>query len=100
VKTAIFLSLALLAAGCVSLTSDERGVRVQSSGRGLATVIVAAAVLSLAAEDAREERPFPSPSALLPYRSPPAPELAPDRRINEQDCTKPVDFSSGNLRCR
>jgi hypothetical protein len=63
-------------------------------------VIIAAGVLSLAAEDALEPRPFPSPSALLPYRTPPAPELAPDRRINEQDCTRPIDLSSGNLRCR
>jgi len=29
-----------------------------------------------------------------------APALAPDRRISEQDCTKPVDLSAGNLRCK
>jgi hypothetical protein len=28
------------------------------------------------------------------------PELAVDRKITEQDCSKPVDFSSGNLRCK
>jgi hypothetical protein len=27
-------------------------------------------------------------------------ELAPDRRINEQDCSKPVDLQAGNLRCK
>jgi hypothetical protein len=27
-------------------------------------------------------------------------ELAPDRRISEQDCSKPVDLSAGNLRCK
>lgn len=30
----------------------------------------------------------------------PAPELAPDRRISEQDCTQPIDWSRGNLRCK
>ncbi|HEY6240154.1 MAG TPA: hypothetical protein VIW78_04890 [Burkholderiales bacterium] len=29
-----------------------------------------------------------------------APEPDPTRKINEQDCTKPVDFSAGNLRCK
>ena len=29
-----------------------------------------------------------------------APEMNPDRSISEQDCTKPVDLASGNLRCR
>ena len=30
----------------------------------------------------------------------PVPELAPSRTVALQDCTKPVDFSLGNLRCR
>jgi hypothetical protein len=30
----------------------------------------------------------------------PAPEMAGERRIAEHDCRKPVDLSSGNLRCR
>ena len=29
-----------------------------------------------------------------------APPLAPDRRISEQDCTKPLDYSLGNIRCK
>lgn len=28
------------------------------------------------------------------------PELAPDRRVSEQDCTKPLDLSLGNIRCK
>jgi len=28
------------------------------------------------------------------------PELAVERKVTEQDCSKPVDFSSGNLRCK
>jgi hypothetical protein len=29
-----------------------------------------------------------------------APQLAPDRRISEQDCTRPIDPTLGNLRCK
>ncbi len=29
-----------------------------------------------------------------------APELAPDRKVSEQDCTRPIDPSLGNLRCK
>jgi hypothetical protein len=30
----------------------------------------------------------------------PVPELDPDRKISEQDCTKPLDLSQGNIRCK
>ena len=30
----------------------------------------------------------------------PPPELAPDRIVSEQDCTKPIDEAAGNLRCK
>jgi hypothetical protein len=29
-----------------------------------------------------------------------APEMAADRRVSEQDCTKPIDWSFGNIRCK
>jgi len=29
-----------------------------------------------------------------------ASQLAPDRKISEQDCSKPVDLQAGNLRCK
>jgi hypothetical protein len=29
-----------------------------------------------------------------------APELDPERRISEQDCTKPLVPDTGNLRCK
>jgi len=28
------------------------------------------------------------------------PELAPDRKVSEQDCTRPIDPTLGNLRCK
>jgi hypothetical protein len=29
-----------------------------------------------------------------------APELAPGRKVSEQDCSRPVDLQAGNLRCK
>ena len=28
------------------------------------------------------------------------PPLDPERKVNEQDCTKPIDLTTGNLRCK
>ena len=28
------------------------------------------------------------------------PDMAPDRRVSEQDCTKPIDYTLGNIRCK
>jgi hypothetical protein len=42
---------------------------------------------------------FPDTSSLM-YPNPPEPELSSSRRITEQDCSKPVDSTSGNLRCK
>ena len=28
------------------------------------------------------------------------PPLDPDRKVNEQDCTKPIDLTRGNLKCK
>ena len=36
-------------------------------------------------------------SRLDPRKVPP---LASDRKINEQDCSKPIDWTAGNLKCR
>ena len=91
--------VAALAAGC-SVTSDSRGLQAQSDSRGLANAVIAVGLVAGAIEYSREDRPFPSPAALLPERTPPAPPLAPDRRISEQDCTRPVDYSLGNIRCK
>jgi len=44
-----------------------------------------------------------SPSFGAPYGAfwaRPVPELDPDRKVTEQDCTKPVDLTKGNLKCK
>jgi len=83
-----------------SITSGSAGLQVQSGSHSLAAAIVLMGLAAGTIEYSREERSFPSPSALFPQYTPPAPELAPDRRISEQDCTRPVDYSLGNIRCR
>jgi hypothetical protein len=30
----------------------------------------------------------------------PVPAMAPEREVHLQDCTKPIDLTAGNLRCR
>lgn len=35
-----------------------------------------------------------------PGSSRPAPEMAPERQVSEQDCSRPVDFTAGNLSCK
>jgi hypothetical protein len=35
--------------------------------------------------------------ALFPKAAPP---MEPQRKVSEQDCSRPVDLSAGNLRCR
>ena len=54
-------------------------------GHGLAAVLIAGMFLVAIGEE--EQRSMP-------------PAMAEDRRINEQDCTRPIDETAGNLRCR
>jgi hypothetical protein len=83
-----------------STSSNSAGLHVEGGSSGLGAALVAMMLLAGAIEYSKEDRPFPSPSALLPGNTPPAPALAPGRRIHEQDCTKPVDFTAGNIRCK
>jgi hypothetical protein len=79
------------------VTSGTAGLNVTTSSGAAALAIV----LTLGAIDyARNPQPFPSPSALISPASPPAPELAVNRRISEQDCSKPLADPYANLKCR
>jgi len=75
-KGAVALVVAALIAGC------------QHAGK----------VLTYGAEDLPP--PAPNPMDLVPGNTQATPELAPGRRIEEMDCSKPVDLSRGNLRCK
>jgi hypothetical protein len=66
-------------------SSGAANVQVEA-GRGLTAAVVAGAIVGVALQD------FAQPRSR-------APELSPDRTVNEQDCTKPIQLS-GNLKCR
>ncbi len=94
------LPLVLLLAGCgghthssVSFGSVSTHASVHAhvqGGTGLAAVI-AASLLATSIIQYERDRSEALPSAA---------ELDPGRRVNEQDCTKPIDYSRGNIRCK
>ena len=75
------------------------GVSVQGGGSGAAALIglgVAAAIYGAQADGAGySANPF---MAVTETARPPA--LAPGRRVNEQDCSRPIEDPSANLKCR
>ena len=96
--------LCALLAGCAHTHSEvnvgtrvpHAGVQVHiEGGRGLAALL-GLSILAVGAYEA-ERNPFVSVSGNSPDVAPP---LAPDRRVSEQDCTKPLDYSLGNIRCK
>src|SRR4051812_31162907 len=103
---------ALLLSGCSHVTIDassntssgtatgaQAGLHVDS--RSLAALVIAGMFLAAAAEEAQDPRPFPSFSTFSDWFSgTPKVELDPERKISEQDCTRPVDYSLGNIRCK
>lgn len=78
-------ALIALSLACVSPASAK--------GKGRAkAVIVAAAVGTIIVRGGSGTR-----ATLDPRLAPP---LAEERKINEQDCSQPVDWTAGNLRCK
>jgi hypothetical protein len=75
------------------------GVSVQGGGAGAAALIglgVAAAIYGAEPNGVRyDTNPF---MAVTETARPPA--LAPGRRVNEQDCSRPIEDPSANLKCR
>jgi len=118
-KALVALVAALLLAGCshatidasshtsvgsavpatgTSVTSGSVGVHVHS--HSLAAVAIAGMFIAAAIDHSREPREFPSFSSFADwFRGTPAPQLAADRPIAEQDCTRPIELT-GNLKCR
>jgi len=82
-----------------TVISGQTGVHVQSNA--LAAVILSGMFLAAAADNGSQDRAFPSFSVFSDWLRPtPPPQLDPDRRISEQDCSRPLDHSLGNIRCK
>jgi hypothetical protein len=110
--TALLLVIAAFNAGCshtavavgngapavaaTTVATGATGFALSASGGAAVALVLTIGAI----EYINNPQPFPSPMALLPANSPPAPEMAAGRRISEQDCSKPVDLTLGNLRCK
>ena len=102
VKRAFIVAAALLIAGCSarvqvnagsgvvpaasgnSIAGGPGGRHIHAGSHSFAAAIIAISLLAGA----------------MPQPPEPAPALAPERRVNEQDCTRPIEDWSGNLKCR
>jgi hypothetical protein len=96
--------LAALLTGCSNVQyAATNGVVATTSSTATLTATSGAAIaflLTLGVVDyVNNPQPLPSPSSLI-SSTPPAPELAASRLISEQDCSRPVDLTLGNLRCK
>jgi hypothetical protein len=102
---ALLLALAMIA-GCAhtqtSVTSASASVGVHGHGNSLAALVIAGMFVAAAADYARDPYPAPSFATFSDWfrGTPPPPEMAAGRRVNEQDCTKPIADPAANLRCR
>lgn len=107
------LAVLVMLAGCshteVRVDSGSAAARTQGAlqvrvegGRGLATLL-GLTLLTAAMFDYERDRMGYRENPFVPLgeaRPDAAPPLATDRTISEQDCTRPIENFSGNLKCR
>jgi hypothetical protein len=111
VRFLALIAALLVLAGCSVRTSGNFGtvpatslaqssVQVQS-GTGLTTLLGLAVIGALVYDSETQALRYRSPyMPVIDNSSQRVPELAPDRKVSEQDCTRPVDYSLGNIRCK
>jgi len=77
-------------------------VSLHTYSHSLAALVIAGMFISAAIDYNQEPSPMPSFSSLADWfrGTPPQSPLDSARRINEQDCTRPIDEFRGNLRCK
>jgi len=88
-------------AGCASNSHVHIGAAGPSGSVSIHTDAAGALVLLVgAAIVANNLYPLDSETRFLSTSSRYVPDLDPSRRVSEQDCSKPVDFTRGNIRCK
>lgn len=102
-KALLVASLALVLSGCashgqVSGGSGSVGFQVNSSRAAL----IAVGILAIVSEHEREEGYSHSNplTAFDPAAGRAVPPMDAARKVHEQDCSKPIEDWSANLRCR
>ena len=65
-----------------------------------AAIIVGTVAAAAAVSEASNPSPGPNYGMFSDWTSRPVPPMAAEREVGLQDCTKPIDLSAGNLRCR
>src|SRR5262245_24975180 len=73
--------------------SGNANITTGSSGAALALILTFGLI-----DYVNNPQPFPNPADLFSPNPTRAPDLATSRRVSEQDCSKPVDLTLGNLR--
>ncbi len=88
--------------GGTAINSSSAGLNVQGGGSSAAALIgigIAGAVIYRSENSGYGTRYNSNPLMAI-SGSERAPELAPMRKVNEQDCTLPIEDPSANLKCR
>lgn len=94
----MLLPLVFLVAGCAGQThssvsfgsvSTHGSVHAHVSGGSGLAAFLAASFIAASIIDYQTAQP-----------SAPRAEMDPGRKVYEQDCTKPLDYSVGNIRCK
>jgi len=81
--------------GCFVQIRDER------IAEALGVVLFGGMVVHHVSEDLRHPRPMPSLSAFSHgVNTPPPAPMDPGRKVSEQDCSQPIDFTLGNIKCK
>ncbi|HEV3009635.1 MAG TPA: hypothetical protein VGX52_11415 [Burkholderiales bacterium] len=100
-----FVPLVVLIAGCsghthssvsFSSVSTHSGVHAHIEGGSGVAALLGLSILAAAVVETERGRYSTGSTFGTRYD----PEMAADRRISEQDCTKPLDYSLGNIRCK
>jgi hypothetical protein len=85
----------LLLSGCFVQIRDER------IAEAVSVVLFGSMAVHHISEDLRNPRPMPSLSTLSPQvNAPPPAPMDPSRKVSEQDCSQPVDYTLGNIKCK
>jgi hypothetical protein len=87
----------------VAVAAPASGATVTVVSSGGAAAVAGALAFAAFVDAENPDYMRPAPYFDGPYGwfwARPVPELDPGRRISEQDCTKPLDLSQGNIRCK